>query len=282
MNLLAIETATDTVGVALLRDDGGAAELVHGGGREHAERLAPMIEEVCAVAGTPLADVDLVAVDIGPGLFTGLRVGVATAKALAQARDLPVLGITSLDVLGAAAAGEIVSEDASSVEVIVPVVDARRGEVFVAAYAAGGRAKGVAGENAARAQVIDPGPPLDEPRAPIDPEAMLTWIGGFGSGPGTVRVVGDGALRYLHRLALLPDLDVGRAESLASPPPAVLARLAALRLAAGTAAVGAADLAPDYRRPADVRINWEQRPPFGSSGSQASVAAPVRPGVDRG
>ena len=72
-------------GGALLRDDGGSAERVHLGGRAHAELLAPAIEEVCAVSGCTVADIDVIAVDVGPGLFTGLRVGVATAKALAQA-----------------------------------------------------------------------------------------------------------------------------------------------------------------------------------------------------
>src|SRR5580692_12017919 len=102
MTLLAIESATDMVGVALLRDDGGSAERVHLGGRAHAELLAPAIEEVCAVSGCTVADIDQIAVDVGPGLFTGLRVGVATAKALAQALGVPLLGVGSLDVLAAA------------------------------------------------------------------------------------------------------------------------------------------------------------------------------------
>jgi tRNA threonylcarbamoyladenosine biosynthesis protein TsaB len=102
MTLLAIESATDTVGVALFRDDGGSAERVHEGGRTHAELLAPAIEEVCAVSGCTVGDIDAIAVDVGPGLFTGLRVGVATAKALGQSLGIGVLGVSSLDILAAA------------------------------------------------------------------------------------------------------------------------------------------------------------------------------------
>ena len=127
MNLLAIETATDAVGAAVVRHDGGVAERVHAGGREHAERLIPIIEEVCGSSGCPLSDIDVVAVDVGPGLFTGLRVGVATAKALAQALGIGLLGVGSLDVLAAAAVGVALADDQGRVETVVPVVDAATG-----------------------------------------------------------------------------------------------------------------------------------------------------------
>ena len=86
MKVLALETATDLVGAALSRD-GSVVERSHLGGR--------------ALAGCTLAEVDAVAVDIGPGLFTGLRVGVATAKALGQSLGRGVLPVSSLDVLAA-------------------------------------------------------------------------------------------------------------------------------------------------------------------------------------
>ena len=126
MILLAIESATDLVGVALVRDHGGEVERVHTGGRAHAELLAPAIEEVCAVSGCTLADVDALAVDVGPGLFTGLRVGVATAKALGQSLGLGIVGVTSLDILAAGARELAGAEQAGHV---VAVVDARRREV---------------------------------------------------------------------------------------------------------------------------------------------------------
>ncbi len=139
MILLALESATDTVGAAVIRDDDGSAERTHVGGRAHAENLAPAIEEACALTGCRITDVDHIAVDLGPGLFTGLRVGVATAKALAQALGIGILGVGSLDIL-AAAAWERADGPAGPV---VAVIDARRGEVFAAAYHVGDDPGGV-------------------------------------------------------------------------------------------------------------------------------------------
>ena len=82
--------------------------------------------------GVALADLDLLGVDVGPGLFTGLRVGVGTVKALAFALGLPVATATSLEVLAHALAGS----GAADGRLLVPVVDARRGEVFSARFRA--------------------------------------------------------------------------------------------------------------------------------------------------
>ncbi|HLH27274.1 MAG TPA: tRNA (adenosine(37)-N6)-threonylcarbamoyltransferase complex dimerization subunit type 1 TsaB [Acidimicrobiales bacterium] len=271
MNLLAIETATAAVGVAVLREDGSTVERVHAGGREHAERLVPMVEEACAAAALAVGDLGAVAVDVGPGLFTGLRVGVATAKALAQACGIGVVGIGSLDALAGAAAGSVLSAGRAGVGTMVPVVDARRGEVFAAAYrldpdaaaaaAAAGPPSGAAASVPEGGRVVDLAPATDDRSEPLSPESLVDWLGELGAAAGPVLVVGDGAVRYLHRVALLPDVDAGLAATLSTPPPAAVARLAALRLAAGARTEDPADLVPDYRRPADARINWEQRAP---------------------
>jgi tRNA threonylcarbamoyladenosine biosynthesis protein TsaB len=263
---LAIESATDLVGAALIRDDGAAAERVHEGGRVHAELLVPAIEEVCAVSGCTIADVAHIAVDVGPGLFTGLRVGVATAKALAQALGVGILGISSLDILAAALAEEwsgtgtsgsvlpagSIAED--TVDTVVSVVDARRGEVFAAAYRFDGRSGAAA----------DPGSTRDDRLEPIGPEALVEWLVGLADGAGgsgTVTVVGDGAVRYRHLLSVHPSIDLRWADQLSAPPPLAQGRLALRRLAAGDRPLNAIELVPDYRRPADARINWEQRAP---------------------
>jgi len=242
------------VGVALVRADGGSAERIHEGGRAHAELLVPAIEEVCAVSGCTVAQVDRIAVDIGPGLFTGLRVGVATAKALAQALGIGVLGVSSLDVLAAATAGRIGPGGDGPV---VSVVDARRGEVFAAAY----RFDRAGDPGDRRPGPIDPGSVRDDRLEPIDPEALVAWLLILGEEAGPVTVVGDGAVRYRRLLSANPSLDLGWAEELAAPPPLTLADLARRRLAAGIRAVSAGELLPDYRRPADARINWVQRDP---------------------
>ncbi|HEY5108899.1 MAG TPA: tRNA (adenosine(37)-N6)-threonylcarbamoyltransferase complex dimerization subunit type 1 TsaB [Acidimicrobiales bacterium] len=248
MRLLAIETATDLVGAAVLADDGGVVERSHLGGRAHAELLAPLVEEVCALAGCALGDLEALAVDIGPGLFTGLRVGVATAKAFGQALGLGVVGVTSLDVL---AAGAVEAAGPDRAARVVAVVDARRGEVFAAAY---DFSSPTAGEDP------DPAAVRDDRSEALAPEDLAVWLDDLASG-GPLLVVGDGAVRYLELLAPRRGLDLGLADTVSAPPPAVLARLAARRLAAGQVPRAARDVAPDYRRHADAKINWEERAP---------------------
>jgi tRNA threonylcarbamoyladenosine biosynthesis protein TsaB len=256
------------VGVALIRADGGAAERIHEGGRAHAELLVPSIEEVCAVSGCTIADVDVIAVDAGPGLFTGLRVGVATAKALAQALGIDVLGVSSLDVL-AAAAEERSGPDARLP--VVSVVDARRGEVFAAAYRFDTRDGSMADDDQ-----VDPESVRDDRLEPIDPDTLFAWLLELVDEAGPVTVVGDGAVRYHPLLSANPSLDLGWAKELAAPPPLSLAHLARRRLSAGVRPVAAADLLPDYRRPADARINWEQRAPRAQETSSGTVAPSPR------
>ena len=126
MIVLGIESATARAGVAIGTPDGVLASAQVTRGPRHAEVLVPTIDFVCAQAGVAIGDVDAIAVDIGPGLFTGLRVGIATANGLAQALGKPMIGVCSLDVLAHSlrfAATDIVS-----------VIDARRGEVYAARY----------------------------------------------------------------------------------------------------------------------------------------------------
>jgi len=271
VTLLAIESATDTVGVGLIRHDGGSAERVHVGGRAHAELLAPAIEEVCAVSGTEVADIERIAVDVGPGLFTGLRVGVATAKALAWSLSVPLLGVSSLDILAAAA-----SETASGpgpagtpAGAVAAVVDARRGEVFAAAYRFDRPVARPAGPDRS-GHTVDPGDVRSDRPGAISPEALVAWLSDLVAEAGRVQVVGDGAVRYLELLSGHDGLDVAPAGRLAAPPPLALARLALARLSRGAVPTAPADLVPDYRRPADARINWEQRlpRPHGPDGTQ--------------
>jgi len=246
MTLLAIESATDLVGVALVRPDGGEAEREHVGGRAHAELLAPFIEEVCAVSGCALSGIDAIAVDIGPGLFTGLRVGVATAKALGQALSVGIVAVSSLDILAAAAAARLEGAPGT----VMSVVDARRGELFAAVYR------------------FEPGDARPDPRwvrddraEPLAPEALAGWLGQLGDTSGPVTVVGNGAVRYHSLFASVPQVDLELAEELSSPSPLALARLARQRLDEGEVLSSAGEVVPDYRRPADARINWEQRAP---------------------
>jgi len=131
--VLALDTATPTLvaGVARWSADGAEvlAERAVPSGTKHAELLTPAIRAALDDAGVPLADVGAVVTGLGPGPFTGLRVGIVTAAALADARGLPVIGVCSLDAVGSGAR--------------TVVTDARRKEVYWAAYdAAGARVEG--------------------------------------------------------------------------------------------------------------------------------------------
>jgi tRNA threonylcarbamoyladenosine biosynthesis protein TsaB len=126
MLLLALDTATSQVGVALGDSGEVRAEVRLGGGRRHAEQLAPAIRALTEWTGIRLDQLAAIAVDIGPGLFTGLRVGVTTAKVMAQALRIPVVPVVSLDL--------VASPVRHTRRTIVAVLDARRREVFHASY----------------------------------------------------------------------------------------------------------------------------------------------------
>ncbi|MBR7832398.1 tRNA (adenosine(37)-N6)-threonylcarbamoyltransferase complex dimerization subunit type 1 TsaB [Actinospica durhamensis] len=132
MLLLAFDTATPAVTVALRGEDGVLAEHTEVDARRHGELLAPGIERVLAAAGASRTALTAVAVGVGPGPFTGLRVGLMTARALGDALEIPVYGVCTLDILAAAVA-------AAGAEDFAVATDARRREVYWAEYDAHGR-----------------------------------------------------------------------------------------------------------------------------------------------
>jgi tRNA threonylcarbamoyladenosine biosynthesis protein TsaB len=124
--ILAIETATRTLSVALLRGERLLAELVEGASASAAETLLPAVDHVLERAGVHLQEVGGFAVSIGPGSFTGLRVGLATVKGLAFDPPRPVAPVSTLAALAAGAGPRP--------EPIAALLDARRGEVYAAVY----------------------------------------------------------------------------------------------------------------------------------------------------
>ena len=124
--ILAVETATTAVAVALHDGVSVIAELTVAQGRRHAETLVPAIGFLCAQVQGSVNDVTAVAVDVGPGLFTGLRVGVTTAKTLAMALGVPLFGETSLSLLA--------RQGGRPGERVAAVIDARRKELYAAVY----------------------------------------------------------------------------------------------------------------------------------------------------
>jgi tRNA threonylcarbamoyladenosine biosynthesis protein TsaB len=140
MNVLAFDTCLGAVSVAVRwQDERGewqlreAFELRSTG---HAERLFPLMAELMDGSGLEFADIDRIAVTLGPGTFTGVRVGISAARALALATGKPVVGITSLAAMGHRAR-ELLAERIAG-RLLVVVVDARRGKLYAQTFAGGG------------------------------------------------------------------------------------------------------------------------------------------------
>lgn len=126
MHVLAIDTSTAQVAVAIGENHSVKGEIRLVGGRRHAEQLAPAIASLVESTGVRLDHLAAIAVGIGPGMFTGLRVGVTTAKTMAQALRIPVVPVASLDL--------VAYPVRHTSRVVVATIDARRREVFHASY----------------------------------------------------------------------------------------------------------------------------------------------------
>ena len=193
MIILALETATSACAVGLSGDFGVDVRVVNTE-RRHGEHLMPGVATLLADHHLTARDVTRVVVDRGPGLFTGLRVGVASALAFAQASGAELVSVTSLEMLAHSAHARGVRGD------LVAVVDARRHEVFAQAFSLG------AGVSA-----------LEEAQVMVPGELVERWRG------CRARFAGDGAARYADLLD-----GVGVIEDETVPPLA-----AALQLATG-------------------------------------------------
>jgi len=131
--VLAIDTSTPAVTAGVVADRELLAERVSLDPRAHAERITPNVLAALADAGRSMADLDAVVVGCGPGPFTGLRVGMATASAYGHALGIPVYGVCSLDAIGGQTRGEV-----------LVVTDARRREIYWSRYRDGVRVDGPA------------------------------------------------------------------------------------------------------------------------------------------
>lgn len=231
MLILGIETATQQVGVAVGGHEGVIATFEVARGRRHAEILTPAIEFTLKQADIDLDEISCIAVDVGPGLFTGMRVGLAAAKALAQALRIPMIGISSLDLLAFPCR--------HTDRVVVPVIDARKGEVFWSMY------RQVPGG------VQQVAPPTVGPVDDLVADLLAR--------SQDVLCVGDGAERYRDEI-----LDGYRCEisGPAHPPVGSLVQLAHAR-ALREEYLRPGEIEPIYLRAPDAQINWsvrEERP----------------------
>jgi tRNA threonylcarbamoyladenosine biosynthesis protein TsaB len=228
MLVLGLETSTARSSIALVDRDGVVASASLGVPRRHGEFLAPAIAFCCEQAGVRPDQVTGVAVGLGPGLYTGLRVGIATAQTFAAARRLPVVGLSGLDV---------VAFGARYVRRLLCVaLDARRGEVFHAFYRAA------------------PGGVQRQSELRVGrPETLVAEIEAAGE---DVLVLGDAAVTY-RELLEGPGIELAGPE-VAAPDAAVLAELAVPRFEREETQ-RPEELRPIYLRQADARIGWEQR-----------------------
>jgi tRNA threonylcarbamoyladenosine biosynthesis protein TsaB len=228
--VVGIETSTPQTSVAIGGEQGIVAQMSVAG-RARQEAAAPALQQLVRWAGIDLHQVGGVAVGIGPGLFTGLRVGVATAKTLAQVLAVPIVGLTSLDVLAFAVR--------HTPRRICAVIDGRRGEVFWSLY-----------------RPVPGGVVRETDHAVARPDHLIAELSAV---PGDVLLVGDGAILYRYEI----ERELGGAVEFASathahPQAASLVELAAPRFLREEHD-RLFDVVPVYLRKSDAEIAWDQR-----------------------
>jgi tRNA threonylcarbamoyladenosine biosynthesis protein TsaB len=233
VTLIGFDTSLATTSACVVRDDGEAFSSPSPpvdrllGPAQHSQELLPELERLLEASGTTWEDVESVAVGVGPGTFTGLRIGVATARALGQALHVGLKPVSSLEALAAGVA----SDPASEPRPVVSLIDARRGQVFAAMYEQSGSDAGWAPEV-------------------MDPDVLLARVGGLDTpGGGSVVCVGDWAIKSRSELE-----DAG-----ADVPPSdsglhAVSGLHLCTLAESVEAVGPADVYPFYLRAPDAEI----------------------------
>jgi len=236
VRILGFDTATRATTVALLDSDTGitghARDDPPAGARPgHMNRLMALIVDVLERGQTDWGGVDRIAVGVGPGTFTGLRIGVATARALARSLAIPLVGVSTLESLslGAIEAGEAPGNGG---RVVLAVLDARRGEAFAAAWSADNRADG------GLRQVLQPGA--------WAPSELAEVTAALGSGR---LAIGDGAVRF-RALLDRPGTSIPEDAS----PLHLVSATCHCRLAANADPARDDDVRPEYLRVPDAEL----------------------------
>jgi tRNA threonylcarbamoyladenosine biosynthesis protein TsaB len=208
MIVLGFDTATEATAVGLRLADGSTLQALDdpppGERPGHATRLLPLAHELLTRAGVGWSELERIAVGVGPGTFTGLRIGVSTARGLAQSLDVPLVGVSSLRALAFGAVRRVGEE----MDGLIAVIDARRGEVFASVYRAGERSiedRGAEPLGAERpSSTVFATEDVEEllgpaVLAPNDLALLLERIEA-GERPRRPLAVGDGAVRYRDHL----------------------------------------------------------------------------------
>jgi tRNA threonylcarbamoyladenosine biosynthesis protein TsaB len=229
MIVVGIDTSTPQTSVAIGSDLEVLASVSIAGPTRQ-ESVTPALKQLLSWSGLDLDRVGGIAVGIGPGLFTGLRVGVETAKTLAQVLGVPIVGIASLDAL--AYAVRYTSRG------IAAVVDARRGEVFVAVYRA-----------------VPGGVVRETEYLVMKPDHLVAELLAM---PGEVLCVGNGAILYRRQIEELGSRVEFASPAVAYPDAAALVELAVPRFLREEHD-RLFDVVPMYMRKSDAEIAWDQR-----------------------
>lgn len=224
--ILGIESATSQVGCAVGGPDGVIASVHTVRPRHHAESLAPQIEFVIGQAGIEIGEIGAVAVDIGPGLFTGLRVGITTAISVAFALAVPMISANSLELL----AFGVATTDRE----IHAMIDARRGEIFHASF----RSSSDGIES------------LTPPTVALPDDLARS----FGSARSSLLLVGDGVRRHVDSFQGTDLVEIA-AEGFDQPSASSLVRMARGAVDRGEF-VTTEDIRPLYLREPDAKANW--------------------------
>ncbi len=234
MIVVGLDTATPSTVAGVLLAGGAVVERrddpAPGARPAHAARLLELAEAALAEAGIAWAAVDRIAVGVGPGGFTGLRIGVATARALAQANGTALVPVSTLEALAVAA------RESAGDRAVVAAIDARRGEVFAAAWHPGGE------------RVLAPRAVAPEDLARLTAALELGAPDGAARPAGAPLAVGDGAVRFRAELE--------RAGTRVPPDGSPVHRVGAAalcRLGAAGAPAARDALVPDYRREPDAK-----------------------------
>jgi tRNA threonylcarbamoyladenosine biosynthesis protein TsaB len=251
--LLALDTSTSHASIAVLRDDELGAELTWAVGRQHSQELVKRLRWLLESCGASPADLSGVAVALGPGSFNGVRVAVATARALAFARALPLYGFGTLDVIAWGHA-----DAAGAAGTLCAVLEAGRGEVYAARYVA--VAAPAPGEAGAATGVADGLWRLAEPEV-VTPEALAAAV------TGATLVCGEWSPATRHTLEVAFGERARFAHALGGRRASWLAALALDRWHRGEADEPAT-IQPRYLRRPAVTVSARHRLP-GSGGEPA-------------
>lgn len=235
MNILGMDTSSRAASVAIWRDGVLLGEVLINDKRTHSQKLMPMLENLLELSDIKINDIDLVAVCLGPGSFTGIRIAVATVKAFAHVKNLPIIGVNSLESL----AYSMYEADS----LIVPILDAQASNVYTATY------KFVDGSLVVIRDLY-----VEEISSLVDYVKKLSDKG------EKVIIVGEGVYKYMDRLIPLlsdrikiasPNANVSRAAS--------LCHCASGKFSQKRDISNCYDIAPIYLRKSQAEVQYEEK-----------------------